>query len=158
MFRNPSPDPMSHSVPRPGTLLLLVALVLAAACTRPLPPPPAPPRPSLVSSLALRTEGATVVLTLQVTNSHDAPVEVAFPSGQTYDFSVRDADGRVLWTWSADHTFIQAVQTRTLASGATWTFQERWTPPPGAASPLTAVARLASSSHAVEHTREFTLP
>lgn len=156
---------MSHSVPRPGTLLLLLALLLGAACTRPLPsppsgmlPPPAPPRPSLVSSLSVKTEGDTVVLALQVTNPYDAPVEVTFSSGQTYDFSVRDAGGRVLWTWSADRGFIQAVQTRTLAPGETWTFGERWTPPPGVRGALTAVARLTSSSHAVEHTRTFTLP
>jgi hypothetical protein len=156
---------MSHSVPRPGTLLLLAALVLAAACTRPLPPPPsgmlpppAPPRPSLVSSLSVETEGDTVVLALQVTNPYDAPVEVTFPSGQTYDFSVRDTGGRVLWTWSADRGFIQAVQTRTLAAGETWTFRERWTPPPGTRGALTAMARLTSSSHAVEHTRAFTRP
>ncbi|HEV3049362.1 MAG TPA: BsuPI-related putative proteinase inhibitor [Longimicrobium sp.] len=154
---------MSHSVPRPGILLLLAALLVAGACTRPLPapasgtlPPPAPP--SLVSSLSVETEGDTVVLTLQVTNPYDAPVAVTFPSGQTYDFSVRDAGGRVLWTWSADRGFIQAVQTRTLAAGETWTFRERWTPPSGTRGALTAVARLASSSHAVEHTRTFTRP
>ena len=99
-----------------------------------------------------------MVLALRVTNPYDAPVEVTFPSGQTHDFSVRDAGGRVLWTWSADRGFIQAVQTRTLAAGETWAFEERWTAPPGARGPLTAVARLASSSHAVEHTRAFTLP
>jgi hypothetical protein len=152
---------MSHSVPRAGTLLLLTALVLAAACTRPLPPPPSgmlPPPAPFASSLSVETEGDTVVLALQVTNPYEAPVEVTFPSGQTYDFSVRDAGGRVLWTWSADHSFIQAVQTRTLAAGETWAFAERWTAPPGVRGPLTAVARLASSSHAVEHTRAFTLP
>lgn len=150
---------MSHSVPRPGTLLLLAALLVGAACQRPLPPPPGGmPSPSLVSSLSVRTEGDTVVLALQVTNPHDAPVEVTFPSGQEYDFSVRDAGGRVLWTWSADRTFIQAVRTSTLEPGATWSFTEQWTPPPGVRGPLTAAARLASSSHAVEHTRAFTLP
>jgi hypothetical protein len=153
---------MSHSVPRRGTLLLLLA---AAACTRPLPPPPdgmpspsPAPQPALVSSLSVETEGDTVVLTLQVTNPDEAPVTVTFPSAQTYDFAVRDAGGRELWRWSAERGFGQAVQTRTLAPGATWTFGERWTPPAGVRGELTAVARLASRSHAVERTAPFRLP
>ena len=153
---------MSHSVPRPGTLLL-AGLALLAACA-PLPPPPdgmlppAPPRPSLVSSLTVQTEGDTVVLALRVTNPYDAPVEVTFPSGQAYDFAVRGAGGAELWRWSASRGFTQAVQTRTLAPGATWEFAERWTPPAWTRGELTAVARLAASSHAVEHTAAFRLP
>lgn len=149
----------------PVRAVLLAALALLAACTRPLapppggmPPPPAPPGPSLVSSLSVETEGDTVVLTLQVTNPQEAPVEVTFPTGQAYDFAVREAGGRELWRWSADRGFTQAVQTRPLAPGATWTFTARWTPPAGVRGALTAVARLASSSHAVEHTSAFRLP
>lgn len=149
----------------PVRAVLLAALTVLGACTRPLPPPPdgmlpppAPPRPPLVSSLSVETEGDTVVLALQVTNPYEAPVEVTFPTGQTYDFAVRGAGGRELWRWSADRGFIQAVQTRTLAPGATWTFGERWTPPAGVRGEMTAVARLASSSHPVEHTSAFRLP
>lgn len=142
-------------------IVLPAALALLAACTRPLPPPPgapAAPGPSLVSSLSVETEGDTVVLALQVTNPHDATVEVTFPTGQAYDFAVRDAGGRELWRWSAERGFTQAVQTRPLAPGATWSFTERWIPPAGTRGALTAVARLASSSHAVEHTSAFRLP
>jgi len=156
---------MSHSVPRPRMLPLLAGLVLLAACAAPLPPPPdgtvpppAPPRPSLVSSLAIQTAGDTVLLTLRITNPYEAPVQVTFPTGQAYDFAVRDGGGRELWRWSASRGFTQAVQTRTLAPGATWEFAERWTPPAGLGGELTAVARLASSSHAVEQTSTFRLP
>lgn len=148
--------------------MLLLLLLLAAAlpaCTRPLPPPPdgmapppAPAQAALVSSLSVETAGDTVVLTLQVTNPYEAPVPVAFNSAQTYDFAVRNAGGRELWRWSADRGFGQALQTRTLAAGTTWTFAERWTPPAGTRGELTAVARLASTSHAVERTAVFRLP
>ena len=157
---------MSQSAPpRPRTLLLLLAVLAPAACTRPLAPPPdgmastpAPAQAPLVSSLSVETRGDTVVLALQVTNPYAAPVPVTFPTAQTYDFAVRAAGGRELWRWSADRGFGQAVQTRTLAPGATWEFAERWVPPAGTRGELTAVARLASRSHAVERTAVFRLP
>jgi hypothetical protein len=160
---------MSHSLARRRTLPLLAAVVLAAACTRPLPPPPdgmpLPPalpqtmeQTGLVSSLRVKT-GDTVRLTLQVTNPSTAPVTFTFPSGQSYDFVVRPAGaGAEVWRWSADMGFTQAVRTLTLAPGETWTFGERWTPPPGTRGEFAAVARLTSSDHAVERTAAFRLP
>lgn len=154
---------MSHSVTRSGRLLLLAALALLPACT----PPAAPPRdgmpspstfPQLVSSLSVQTQGDTVLLALRITNPADAPVAVTFSSGQTYDFAVRDAAGREVWRWSADRAFTQAVQTRSMGASATWEFGERWVPPAGLRGELTAVGRLASSSHPVELTSVFRLP
>jgi hypothetical protein len=82
-----------------------------------------------------------------------------FADGQTYDFFVRPAGagGRV-WRWSADMGFTQAVRTLTLAPGETWTFSERWTPPPGTRGEFAAIARLTSSDHAVERATTFRLP
>lgn len=158
---------MSHSFPRRRTLpLLLAAGVLAVACTPPVPPdgtPPPPPPPmvessTLVSSLRVET-GDTVRLTLQVTNPSADPVAFTFPSGQTYDFVVRPAGaGAEVWRWSAQMGFTQAVRTVTLAPGETWSFGERWAPPPGTRGEFTAVARLVSSDHPVERTATFRLP
>jgi hypothetical protein len=168
MYRNLSPDPMSHSFPCRGTLpLLLAACALAAACTPPPPPdgmlsPPPPPQTvestGLVSSLRVET-GDTVRFTLQVTNPSAAPVAFTFPSGQSYDFAVRPAGaGAEVWRWSAQMGFTQAVRTVTLAPGETWSFGERWTPPPGTRGEFAAVARLTSSDHPVERTATFRLP
>ena len=147
---------MRHSIRFRGTLLLLLACgLLAAACTRPLPPdgivpPPSQPQPpqaaqsDLVSSLRVET-GDTVVFT--------------FPSGQSYDFIVRPAGaGAEVWRWSGDRGFTQAVQTLTLAPGATWTFGSRWTPPAGTRGEFAAVGRLTSSDRPVERTATFRLP
>lgn len=156
---------MSHSIPRRRTLpLFFAAGVLMAACTPPPPPaggaPSPPPQtvqsPELVSSLRVEA-GDTVVLTLQVTNPSAGPVAFTFPSGQTYDFVIRSG-GAELWRWSADRGFTQALRTVTVAAGETWTFSERWTPPPGTRGELTAVARLASSDRPVERTAVFRLP
>lgn len=155
---------MSHSAPLRGTLLLLACGLLAGACTPPLPPggmvPPAPPQAAesgLVSSLRVEA-GDTAVLTLQVTNPTAAPVAFSFSSGQTHDFTVRTAAGAEVWRWSADRGFAQALQTRTLGPGETWTFTERWTPPAGTRGEFTAVARLTSSDRPVERTATFRLP
>jgi Intracellular proteinase inhibitor len=158
---------MSHSLPRRRALpLLLAAGVLAAACTpppapdgtRPPPPPATMEESALVSSLRVET-GDTVRLTLQVTNPSAAPVSFTFPSGQSYDFAVRPAGGGAeAWRWSEQMGFTQAVRTVTLAPGETWTFGERWTPPPGTRGEFTAVARLTSSDHPVERTATFRLP
>ncbi|HEX2079298.1 MAG TPA: BsuPI-related putative proteinase inhibitor [Longimicrobium sp.] len=157
---------MSHSAPlRRRTLLLLLVPALLAACTRPLPPPPdgmlppppEPPQPALVTSLHVEAAGDTVLLALQVTNPYQAPVQVTFPSGQTYDFAVR-AGGNELWRWSADRGFTAAVQTLTLEPGATWSFGERWVRPAGVRGELTAVGRLTSSSHPAERTAAFRAP
>jgi hypothetical protein len=159
---------MSPSIPRRRTLPLLLATgLLAAACTPPpppdgmLPPPPSPDTvqsTALVSSLRVET-GDTVRFTLQVTNPSAAPVSFTFPSGQSYDFAVRPATGGAeAWRWSEQMGFTQAVRTVTLAPGETWTFGERWTPPPGTRGEFAAVARLTSSDRPVERTATFRLP
>lgn len=155
---------MRHSIRLRGTLLLRLACgLLAAACTRPLapdgtvPPPPLAAQSELVSSLRVQA-GDTVVLTLQVTNPAASPVVFNFSSGQMYDFAVRTPAGAEVWRWSADRGFTQAVQTRTLGPGETWTFTERWTPPAGLRGELSVTGRVTSSGRPVEHTATFRLP
>lgn len=124
----------------------------------PLPPPQTVTSSELITSLSVET-GDTVRLTLQVTNPSTAPVAVTFSSGQSYDFVVRPAGaGAEVWRWSADMGFTQALRTLTLGPGETWTFTERWTPPPGLRGEFAAIARLTSSDRPVERTATFRLP
>jgi hypothetical protein len=69
--------------------------------------------------------GATVALTLTVTNAGSAPVTMQFSSGQKYDFEVRRA-GQVVWRWAADRMFTQALTNLTLAPGERKVFTETW--------------------------------
>ena len=139
--------------PLPAAALLAA---LAAACVPAPPSAPAAEGP-LVASLSVRTGAAAVEMALQVTNASEAPVEVTFPSGQSYDFSVRQR-GTELWRWSAGQMFTQAVRTTVLAPGETLEFSERWSPPAGTAGELEAEASLASSSHPLHRTAVFRLP
>ena len=61
-------------------------------------------------------------LKLTVTNEGTAPYHVAHPTGQNYDFALLDAKGRTIWRWSDDMSFTQALQTYTLAPGASEEF------------------------------------
>jgi hypothetical protein len=144
---------------------LLAALFLGTALTagcRPAseaaPAPHAPYRDALVSSLQVEALGDSARFVLQVTNGSEGPLTLTFPSGQTYDFSVRDG-GQTVWSWSADRSFMQSVRMITLGPGETRTHSEVWRAAAGLRGrTLTAVARLASSDHPLERTAEFRLP
>jgi hypothetical protein len=142
-------------------VLALAALAGTSACRPPGESAPAPHsayRGPLATSLQVQTLGDSVQLVLQVTNGTPASVTVTFPSGQTYDFSVLDGTEPV-WTWSADRSFIQSVRMVTLAPGETRTHSEVWTVPAGMRGrTLTAVGRLTSSDHPVEHRTGFRVP
>jgi hypothetical protein len=99
----------------------------------------------------------SVLLHLAVSNASAAPVELVFPSGQSFDFAVRRGD-RLLWQWSETMRFIQSVRSETLAAGETRTFDAAWAPPAGTRGELTAQGWLTSSSHPVERTAAFRLP
>ena len=141
----------------------LLAVLLPGACARPLSPPAATPPLQdqslgpLISTLSVELHGDSVLLQLAVTNGSSAPVEMTFPSGQTYDFAVRQGD-QLLWQGSQAMRFIQQVRTETLAAGETRTYVEAWTAPAGTRGELTAQGWLVSSSHRVERTATFRLP
>jgi hypothetical protein len=139
----------------------LLALIAASAC-RPQseagPAPQASYRSPLATSLKVEALGDSARFVLQVTNGTGAPVTITFPSGQTYDFQVLDGS-RAEWSWSADRSFMQAIRMDTLAPGETRTYAEVFRAPSVLRGrTLTAVARLTSTDHPVQHTAEFRLP
>ena len=121
-------------------------------------PDPTPGPGSLVTSLTVQATRDSVRFTLAVTNAAAGAATLHFTSGQRYDFSVRDRD-RVLWTWSADRSFMQAVGSETLAPGETRSYSESWRPAPDAAArTLTGVGVLTTAGGGIERTAQFTLP
>lgn len=46
--------------------------------------------------------------TLSIDQSFGSDLTLNFSSGQEYDARLRDADGKVVWTWSANRLFVQA--------------------------------------------------
>lgn len=144
----------------PG-LAAFVALALIAACA---------PRPNdggdmngadLLPSVQATAVGDSVHFVLQVTNTTDAPIELVYPSGQSFDFQVEDGSGEIVWTWSANRMFIQAIREETIAAGETLTHSASWQPeeygelPPGE---YTVLGTLTVMDRTVQQRTTFRLP
>ena len=112
--------------------------------------------PVIATSLETRV-GERVRFTLNVTNRGPKLVELTFPSGQTHDFSVIDADGREVWRWSRDRMFTQSLQNRQIPVTETASFQEEM-PTAGMHGTYTVVASLESANHPAVERQTFTLP
>ena len=146
---------------------LLLALAAGGAACRPLasPAPPAAPQPEtsrytgpLVSSFQVEPAGDSVHFVLQLTNPTSGPVRLAFSSGMTHDFAVREGT-RQVWRWSADRSFVQSLMSVSLRAGETRSYTEVWRPAAGLRGRrLTAVAYLTSTNHAIQQSTAFVLP
>ena len=139
---------------------LLVALLispLAACASTPFPATSdAGAESPLVPSIQAYTSGDGVTLVLQVLNTAPAALEMSFPTGQSYDFVVRQGP-REVWRWSEGRSFTQAVRMETVGPGETLRFQEEWVPGE-VRGEFTVVGVLASSDHRVEQSTRITLP
>lgn len=115
--------------------------------------------PSIVTALDVRQQGKSVTFAFRVTNNAKKKLELVFPSGQTHDLVILDAQGEEIWRWSAGRMFTQALQNRIVGARETITYEVAWTPPGrGAGTMLTAVATLLSENHPLEERAEFAVP
>jgi hypothetical protein len=110
----------------------------------------------LKSNFAVSAAPNALHFALNVTNPSKKSVELAFPSGQQYDFAVEDSTGRVVYRWAQGRMFTQSLQNKVLDGGETMRFEER------AAASLphgsyVAVATLRSSNYPVQERVEFEL-
>lgn len=103
----------------------------------------------LAATMNVRVGSDSVMLSLHLTNATSGPITLEFSSGQRYDFAVARPDGEILWTWSMDKSFIQAVGTETLAQGESREYHAVWPVRLGAGS-YVGTARLTSTNYPVE--------
>ncbi len=66
-----------------------------------------------------------VHLTITAFNTANSPITLTFPSGQSYDFTVR-RDGNEIWRWSHERFFTQAIREQTIDPGDSLTYTEIW--------------------------------
>ncbi len=133
---------------KPGLVLGLAGMVVALGCSRPETQEVVMGGSveGLTATMQVEASGDVAQLTLHVTNSTSAPIELEFSSGQRYDFRVTTESGETLWTWSADKSFMQALGTETLEAGGTVRFSESWAAG-GRRGRFIAVGQLTSTSH-----------
>lgn len=142
-------------------LPLLVACALAFAYASPSPSHSYEPvrrhvvHDTIGSSLDVKL-GSDVKFSFHVTNSSNKRVELRFPTGQTHDLAVLDAQGREVWRWSRGRMFTQGMQNKVLGTKDTLTFTGTWRP--AHAGAYTAVASLLSQNYPVTQHAAFSLP
>ena len=76
-----------------------------------------------ISAFAKEIDGA-LEMSLTIFNNTDNDVIINHSSGQKYDFKVFDADGEIIYTWSADKLFIEMLTATEIAAGESVTFTE----------------------------------
>lgn len=72
----------------------------------------------------LRTQPAQ--LSLMVTNIATYEVTIHFQTGRTYDFSARNSNGQVVWTWSNGKSFPPGPTEVVLAPGQSLQYTQAW--------------------------------
>ena len=110
----------------------------------------------LTSAFAVAVEPNGLRFALDLANAGGKNLELAFPNGQTHDFSVFNSAGREVYRWGKQRMFTQSVQNRLLDSGDTLQIVERVATslPPG---DYVAVATLRSTNFPVQERVAFQL-
>ena len=147
--------PTGTSVRQAGTP---TALAVAVAPSQPEPKhagTPAAVAP-LKSAFVVRAEARAIHFSLNLTNATKKNLELEFPSGQEYDFTVMDSTGREVYRWGKERMFTQSLQNRLLDGGETMHYEESADKalPNGS---YIAVATLRSSNFPVQERVNFRL-
>jgi hypothetical protein len=71
--------------------------------------------------------GKAIRFTLRLTNATGKAEELTFPTGQHYDFWVKEADKEV-WRWSDDRVFTQEITSDEIEPQGTLVLTESWAP------------------------------
>ncbi len=108
------------------------------------------------SAFAVSASPTSLHFALNVTNPGKKDIELTFPSGQEYDFSVRDSLGREVYRWGKGRMFTQSFQNKVLDGGETKRFEEQAATslPPGT---YVAIATLHSTNYPVQERVSFEL-
>ena len=112
--------------------------------------------PRVNGNFAVKVEPHALHFALGLTNEGKKHVELTFPSGQQYDFTVLDSVGREVYRWGAGRMFTQSVQNKMIESASTMQIDERaeMTLPHGR---YLAVATLRSSNFPMKDSSTFEL-
>jgi hypothetical protein len=112
--------------------------------------------PHVNSDFAVNVEPHALHFALNLTNANKKHVELSFPNGQQYDFTVLDSAGREVYRWGTGRMFTQSVQNKLLDGDNTMHIDERaeMTLPQGK---YIAVATLRSSNFPMTQSSAFEL-
>jgi hypothetical protein len=110
----------------------------------------------ITPAFVVTTQDHALKFELAIRNDGKKHVELAFPSGQTYDFAVLNERGKEVYRWGNGRMFTQSRQNRMLDGGDTLRIEETASPELAPGS-YTAVATLHSSNFPVQQRVAFQL-
>jgi len=112
--------------------------------------------PKVNGKFDVKVEPHTLHFALNLTNESKNNVELSFPNGQQYDFTVLDSVGREVYRWGEGRMFTQSVQNKLIDGEQTVRIDE--------SAPMTlphgkyvAVATLRSSNFPIKQASAFEL-
>jgi hypothetical protein len=111
---------------------------------------------TVASEFKVRPHPKALEFALAVTNPTKKSVELVFPSGQEYEFSVMDSTGHEVYRWGTGRMFTQSLQNRLLDGGETLHIEERAEKALPSGS-YVAIATLRSTNYPVEQRFAFQL-
>lgn len=83
---------------------------------------------NLETLLTVSKQESNLVFDISLSNKANEDVEVTFPSGQKYEIIVFNEQGEEVYYYSADKTFIAAIENKVIKAGEILTWQETWDP------------------------------
>jgi hypothetical protein len=110
----------------------------------------------IAPAFVVTTEHKALRFNLAIRNEGSKHVELAFPSGQEYDFAVVDGRGKEVYRWGSGRMFTQSRRNRMLDGGDTIRIEETAAPSLAPGS-YVAVATLRSSNYPVQQRVPFLL-
>lgn len=87
---------------------------------------PASAQPGTLTASTPHKPGQAVQLTFRVVNTSGKTVKYNFSSGQRYDVTAANSDGKQVWEWAAGKLFSQNLSTLSIAPGKALTYQAVW--------------------------------
>ena len=114
------------------------------------------PAGEIKSTFAVSAAPNVLHFALNVSNPGKKGVELTFPSGQEYEFTVKDSAGREVFRWGKGRMFTQSLQNEMIGGGETMRFEEHAAASLPAGS-YVALATLRSSNYPVQERVEFEL-
>ncbi|MEP7000854.1 MAG: BsuPI-related putative proteinase inhibitor [bacterium] len=112
--------------------------------------------PRVNGKFDVKVEPHTLHFALKLTNDSKSNVELSFPNGQQYEFTVLDSVGREVYRWGEGRMFTQSVQNKQIDGDQTMRIDESaaMTLPHGK---YVAVATLRSSNFPMKQSSAFEL-
>jgi intracellular proteinase inhibitor BsuPI len=151
------PRTHSEATPKKDSALVILAGAAATTPTTPRARSSADPKKAVEAQIYVHATESSVRVALHVVNNGKKRVELNFPTGQTYEFTILDSLGREVWRWGKGRMFTQALRNKLLGGGEALDVEETLDDAQLAPGRYIARATLTSENFPLTQQTEFTI-